>query len=156
MRNTWQVKIDEQLHTIELNNRKLVIDGEKLKLNKFKKKTGLVQELYEFPVGSKTALLVLKNMSKPQLVIDNRDCATGEEYVPLKLPVWSYVFIILHFVNFMNGALGCLIAIIGIALTTAIVANTRMNVVLRLILSLAVLVLAIMLTFGIAWMVAGI
>ena len=143
------------MHTIELKNRNLFINGEKYKLGKFKKKSGLVHEEYEFPVGPKNALLVLKNLSAPQLVIDNKDCATGEEYVPIKLPKWSYIFIILHFVNFLNGALGCLIAIIGIALTTGIVCNTKMNTAVRIILSFVVLALAVMITFGIALMVAG-
>lgn len=107
MKKTWEVKIDEQMHKVELNNQKLVVDGEKLKLRKFKKKSGLIHEEYEIPVGSKNALLVLKNMSTPQLVIDGLDCATGEEYVPVKLPKWAYVFIVLHFINFLNGALGC-------------------------------------------------
>lgn len=57
-------------------------------------------------MGAKTALLVIRSMSTPQLVIDNRDCATGEEYVPVKLPVWAYAFVVLHCINFINGAIG--------------------------------------------------
>lgn len=155
MKKTWEVKIDEQMHKVELNNQKLVVDGEKLKLRKFKKKSGLIHEEYEIPVGPKNALLVLKNMSAPQLVIDGLDCATGEEYVPVKLPKWAYVFIVLHFVNFLNGALGCCIAIIGISATSAVCFNQKMNTVMKIVLSIAILALALILTFGLALVVAS-
>lgn len=156
MSKKWNVKIDEKMYDLELKGRNLLINGETLKLKKYKKKTGLTHEEYEVPVGSKTALVVIKNMSAPQLVIDNRDCATGEEYVPIKLPKWSYIFVILHLVNFLNGALGAVLAVIGIALTTSISCNTKMNVAARVLLDLAVLILALLLVFGIALLVAGI
>lgn len=155
MKKTWNVKIDEQMYNVELKNKKLIVNGESLKLKNFKKKTGLVHEEYEIMLGEKPALLVIKTVSAPQLVVDNVDCATGEEYVPIKLPKWSYIFIILHFVNFLNGALGCLIGVFGIAATTSISCNRKMNVVIRVLLDVVVLVLAFALTFGIAFAVAG-
>lgn len=143
------------MYNVELKNKKLIVNGESLKLKNFKKKTGLVHEEYEIMLGEKPALLVIKTVSAPQLVVDNVDCATGEEYVPIKLPKWSYIFIILHFVNFLNGALGCLIGVFGIAATTSISCNRKMNVVIRVLLDVVVLVLAFALTFGIAFAVAG-
>ena len=143
------------MYNVELKNKKLIVNGESLKLKNFKKKTGLVHEEYEIMLGEKPALLVIKTVSAPQLVVDNVDCATGEEYVPIKLPKWSYIFIILHFVKFLNGALGCLIGVFGIAATTSISCNRKMNVVIRVLLDVVVLVLAFALTFGIAFAVAG-
>lgn len=116
----------------------------------------MISDEYEFSIGSKTALLIMKNMTAPQLVIDNKDCATGEEYVPVKLPKWSYIFIALHLINFLNGALGALLAIMGIALTTSISNNRKMNTMVRVLLDLAILALAFVLTFGIAVFVASI
>lgn len=155
MKKDWTVKIDDQTYAIKLVNKKISVNGVNLKKTDYKRKTGLVTEEYEFPVGSKTALLVIKNLSAPQLVIDNKDCATGEEYVPVKLPKWSYIFIVLHFINFLNGALGVLLAVIGIALTTSISNNRKMNTIVRVLLDLAVLVVMFALTFGIALFVAG-
>lgn len=143
------------MYEIKLVNKKITVNGETLKKADYKKKTGLVTEEYEFSVGSKTALLVIKNLSAPQLVIDNKDCATGEEYVPVKLPKWSYIFIVLHCVNFLNGALGVLLAVIGIALTTSISNNRKMNAGVRVLLDLAVLVIMFVLTFGVALFVAS-
>lgn len=155
MSKNWNVKIDEQMYNLELKGKKLIINGETLKLNKYKKKTGLIHEEYEVPVGSKTALLVIRSMSAPQLVIDNKDCATGEEYVPIKLPVWSYVFVVLHCINFINGAIGCAMAVIGIALTTSVSCNKKFSAIVKVLLDLAILVLAYAVVFGVAFLVTG-
>lgn len=155
MSKNWNVKIDEQMYNLELKGKKLTINGETLKLNKYKKKTGLIHEEYEVPVGSKTALLVIRSMSAPQLVIDNKDCATGEEYVPIKLPVWSYVFVVLHCINFINGGIGWIMAVIGIALTTSVSCNKKFSVIVKVLLDLAILVLAYAVVFGVAFLVSG-
>lgn len=115
----------------------------------------MICEEYEIPLGSRKGLLVLQNMKSPQLVIDNKDCATGEEYVPLNMPKWSYIFILLHFVNFINGAIGCCFAIAGIAATTAVSANKKFSAVVKLILDLVILVLFFAITFGVAYAVVG-
>lgn len=160
MANSWSVVIDEQPYAIQLNNRKLVINGEKSKLKAYTKKkngflAGLLSEEYEIPLGSKTATLVLWNMKAPRLIIDNKDVATGEEYVPTVLPKWSYIFILLHFINFFNGAIGVLIALAGIALTTAVSANSKFSTAVKLILDIVILVLLVGVVFGIAFALAS-
>ncbi|MDE7287075.1 MAG: hypothetical protein K2N55_09595, partial [Lachnospiraceae bacterium] len=115
-----------------------------------------IHEEYEFPIGSKTAFLDLRNMNGSVLVIDNKDCATGETYVPVKVPGWAYIFIVLHCLNFLNGAIGGAMAVIGMMLTAAISSNRKINVILRVLLDLVVLVLAIAAVFGVALMIAGV
>lgn len=155
MRKNWNVKIDDQSYEIELKSNSLVVNGEKLKLSKHKKKTGLIHTEYEVPVGPKTALLIVRSLSAPQLVIDNKDCATGEEYVPVKLPKWAYIFVVLHCVNVINGLLGVILAVIGIALTTSVSCNKKLNAAVRVLLDIAILILAFVVVFGIALLVAG-
>lgn len=156
MLKTWNVNIEDRGYTIELkNNRKIVINGEELKLKNYVKKTGLVHTEYEIPLGFKTGFLVLRSMNSPHLYIDNRDCETGEEYVPMKLPVWSYIFMVFHCINFLNGALGAVMAIVGITFTTYISCNKNMNIVVRLLLNIALLVLIYGIVFGVAFILAG-
>lgn len=122
MSKQWNVKIDEQSYDVALKNaNKLMINGEELKLKAYKKKTGLVHTEYEVPVGTKTALLIIRSMGTPQLIIDNKDCATGEDYVPVKLPKWAYIFIVLHCINVLNGALGIFLAIAGVTWNDSII-----------------------------------
>lgn len=154
MSKEWNVKIDDRMYNIELKGRKLKVNGENLKLRKYRKKTGLVHEEYEIPVGSKNALLVLRNMGGTVLVIDDKDCATGEEYVPVKIPGWAYIFIVLHCVNFINGALGAFLAVVGISLTASVSSNRKMNVLIRVILDFVILVLAALAILAIAFMLA--
>lgn len=155
MSKKWNVKIDEQNYDIEFKGRKVVVNGEELKLKDYKKKTGLVHTEYEFPAGPKTALLIVRSMGTPQLVIDNKDCATGEEYVPVKLPAWGYVFVVLHCVNLLNGAIGVLMAILGVTATYSVSCNRKMNVALRVLLNIGILVVFYAIVFGIALLAAG-
>lgn len=157
MKNAWNVIVDEQMYNVALKNKKLLVNGEKIKLNrKVRKKMGLVHEEYEVPIGNKKALIVINTMKAPQLIIDNKDCATGEEYVPVKLPIWAYLFVVLHFVNFFNGALGALAALCGIVITYSVSGNTRMNTLIKLILNVVVVVIAYIIVFGVAFAVAGV
>lgn len=155
MSKKWDVKIDEQMYNVELSGRKLKVNGEALKLKQYRKKMGLIHEEYEVPVGSKMALLVIRSMGAPQLVIDNKDCATGEEYVPVKLPGWAYVFVVLHCINLINGAIGWLMVVVGLTLTTSVSANRKLNTALRIVLDLVILVLAYVVVFGVAFLAAG-
>ena len=52
MGKLWNVKIDEQMYNLELKGKKLLVNGEDIKLKKYRKKTGLIHEEYEFPLGS--------------------------------------------------------------------------------------------------------
>lgn len=156
MSKQWNVKIDEQSYDVALKGSyKLLVNGEELKLRKYKKKTGLVHTEYEVPVGTKTALLIVRSMGTPQLVIDNKDCATGEDYVPVKLPVWAYIFIVLHCINILNGVLGVFLAVAGVTITTSLSCNKKMNIAVRVILNLVVLILFWALIFALAFMAAG-
>ncbi len=155
MGKLWNVKIDEQMYNLELKGKKLLVNGEDIKLKKYRKKTGLIHEEYEFPLGSKTAFLDLRNMNSSVLVIDNKNCDTGEEYVQIKTPGWAYIFVVLHCLNFLNGALGAAFAVIGIMLTVSISSNRKMNVVVRVLLDLAILVVAVIAIFAVALMLTG-
>lgn len=151
MARVWNVKVDGVSYDIKLNGAKLVVNGEKLKLRSYKKKAHMFTTDYEIPLGSKNALLVVGGLiGGNKLVIDGVDCATGETYVPLKFPVWSYIFVILHFVNFINGAIGVLLAFIGLSATAAISCNRKMNVAVRVLLDLVVLVAIYLVVFGLA------
>ena len=94
-------------------------------------------------------------MNSSVLVIDNKNCDTGEEYVPIKTPGWAYIFVVLHCLNFLSGALGAAFAVIGIMLTVSISSNRKMNVVVRVLLDLAILVVAVIAIFAVALMLTG-
>lgn len=156
MLKVWNISVDNIGYNIELkNNKKVFVNGEELKLKNYVKKTGLVHTEYEIPFGSKTGLLVLMSMNQPHLYIDNRDCETGAEYSPLKIPGWAYIFMVLHCVNFLNGALGGAMAVVGITFATYISCNRNMNIIIRLLLNIALLVLIYGIVFGVAFLLAA-
>ncbi|MCI9462726.1 MAG: hypothetical protein HFI48_02420 [Lachnospiraceae bacterium] len=156
MEKSWNVNIDGMMHNVTLrNNKNLSVDGAPLHLKNYKTKTGMIQTEYEIPVGNRKALLVLQSMSAPTLVMDNRNCETGEQYVPAKVPIWAYFFAALHCVNFMNGAIGGAMAAAGIVLTLSVSGNTKMNIGLRIFLDIAFLILFYAIVFGLAVLIAG-
>lgn len=155
MGKKWNVKIDDKVYDIEYKN-KLIINGEKFKMKQFKKKTRLLTVEYDIPVGSKMALLECGGFSIARLIIDGKDCATGEDYVPAKLPVWAYIFIVMHCVNFLNGAIGAMLAVLGCTLTAAVACNTRLNILVRILINIGIVILSAFLIISIALAANGI
>lgn len=153
---TWNVMVDGVGYYVEFrNNRQIVVNGALLNLKDYRVKTGMLQTEYEIPVGCRKALLVIRSMSGPRLVMDNRDCATGEEYVPEKIPVWAYVFIVLHCGNFLNGAIGGAMAAVGILITSSVSSNQKMNPIVKVIIDIAVLAGAYAVVFAVALALTG-
>lgn len=156
MSKKWNVIIDGQNYEVECKGRKLSVNGENLVLRNLERKTHFFDEEYKVPMGSKTATLVLRSFGMTQLVIDGKDCATGEEYVPQKLPKWAYIFMVLHCVNFLNGAVGVCLALIGCMMTSAVSCNPKFNTAVKVLLDLAILVVMVLLVFGLVFLLAAI
>lgn len=153
---TWNVMSDGIGYNVELrNNRQIIVNGASLNLKEYRVRTGMMQTEYEIPLGYRKALLVIRSMSEPRLVMDNRDCATGETYVPVKVPAWAYVFIVLHCGNFLNGAIGGAMAAVGMLVTASVSGNQKLNLAVRIIIDAAVLVGAYAVVFGVAFALAG-
>lgn len=79
MSRKWDVRVDERPYTIERKGAKVLVNGEKFKIRKLSHKSGFFQSEYQVPVGSKTALLVIDMVGSAKLIIDGKDCATGED-----------------------------------------------------------------------------
>lgn len=151
MGKTWNVMVDGIGFYVELMNKKqFAVNGAVYNLKDYRRKTNSIQAEYEIPVGHKSALLVIRSMGQPCLVIDNRDCETGEEYVPFKLPAWAYIFIVLHFINFRNGAIGGAMAAVGMIATASVSANRKMNIAVRILIVIAILIGTYAIVFGVA------
>lgn len=151
MSKGWNVKVDEHPYSIQLKSYKIMVNNESLKLNSYFKNKGMLQSEYEFPIGSKKATLYLSSMIGGQfLVIDGKNCATGADYVPVVTPKWSYIFVVLHLLNFLNGMLGVLAAIIGCSITVSISSNSKFNVFVKILLNIATLIIVYAVVFGIA------
>ena len=155
MEKSWNVNVDGMTYNVSLRNKNLSVNGAPLHLKNYRTKTGMIQTEYEIPVGNRKALLVIQSMGNPRLVMDNRDCETGEQYVPAKVPIWAYLFVVLHCVNFMNGAIGGAMAAVGILLTLSVSGNTKMNIGLRIFLDIAFVILSYAIVFGLAVLIAG-
>lgn len=156
MGKVWNVNVDGIAYTVQLKGTKVLVNQEAKKLKECVIKKGWFQTEYEVNVGSKKALLVISSLiGGTKLVIDGKDCATGEEYVANNIPKWAYVFMVLHLINFMNGALGVIIAIVGCSITAAVSSNKKFNMLIKILLDFVVLILAYVLIFGIAFALAA-
>ncbi len=86
-----------------------------------------------------------------KLVIDGKDCATGEAYVPVNIPKWAYIFMALQMINLINGLLGAVIGLIGCSATVSISSNQKIHIAARVALDIVVLILIYVLVFGIGF-----
>lgn len=151
MGKSWNVKVDDRPYTVVLKGGKVVVNEETTKLNKCLSKKGWFHTEYQVPVGSKKAMLVISNLiGGTKLVIDGKDCATGEDYVATKVPKWAYIFMVLHLVNCINGAIGALIAIVGCSLTASVSSNPKFSILVKVLLDIVILVFAVVLIVGLA------
>ncbi len=147
----WEVVVDGEKYTIKPKGGKLVINDEKVKLKSLmSRKEGLFR-VYEVPVGAKKAQLYVNNwVGGTRLAMDGLDCATGKPFTPPKMPAWGYIFMVIHCINFINGAVGVLLAIAGVAATIAVTTNTKLPLAARILLDIVLVVLFYIVVFGVA------
>ena len=153
----WDVVVDGNRYEVKPKGNKLAINGNKVKLKELMSRKEGMFRIYEVPVGGKKASLYVNNwIGGMMLVMDGIECATVAPYTPPVLPKWAYVFMVLHCVNFINGALGVLLAMAGVAATIAISCNTRIPVIVRVLLDIVLVIVAVAIIFGIAIAAASI
>ena len=155
MGKVWKVKVDEKEYEIRLKGNKVLVNNEVNKLKDFLVKREWFQAAYALNIGTKKALLIVSSLiGGTKLVIEEKDCATGETYVPVNIPKWAYVFMALHMINLINGLLGAAIGLIGCSATVSISSNKKMHIAARVALDFVVLILVYALVFGIGLSIA--
>ena len=152
----WDVVVDGNRYEVKPKGNKLLINGQKVKLKELMSRKEGMFRIYQVPVGGKEASLYVNNwVGGMKLAMDGIDCATGAPFTPPVRPKWAYVFMVLHCVNFINGALGALLAIAGVAATISISCNTKMPVIVRVLLDIVLVFVSVAIIFGIAIAAAG-
>lgn len=151
----WNFAVQGIPYRIELKKNKVSVNGaEPVALNNFTKKSNLIETNYSMMIEGKEATLHIRQFSAPVLSYDGRDCATGEEYIPAKVPGWTWVFIVLHAIDFfflIGGALGgALQALIAIAMAS-IASNTKMSTGVRVLACLGMWLVSTVVQFIIAF-----
>lgn len=164
MNKEWNILIDNQQYHIALKKKgKAVINGEELLLKTCSKKSGRMYTEYEIRLGSKTVLLVLSNAAGAQLIVDNRDYETGEEYVSPEMPWWAFIFIVLE-ISLMavgltgiivGGALGGAMIGVGVVFTMSISCNRKKGTLERILLNIAVFVGLCAVLYGMRVLLSG-
>ena len=152
----WSVVVDGQVHQVRSKGASLIIDGEKTKLKDLMSRKEGIYKVYQVPVGGKTAQCYVNTwVGGMKRAIDGIDCATGAAFTPPEMPKWAYVFMVIHCLNFLNGALGALLAIVGIMATISISSNTRLSVPVRILLDIAMVAVCIIVVFAVAFALAS-
>lgn len=131
----WNFEVQSIPYRIELKKNKVSVNGtEPVPLNKLTKKSNLIETNYSIMIEGKEAVLHIRPFATPALSYDGRDCATGQEYVPMKVPGWAWIFVFLHGIDFfllIGGAIGgalqafIIIAMMSIASDTKKSTGTR-------------------------------
>ncbi len=127
----WNIYVEGNPYKVELVKNKIAInDGTPLKLTQLKKlKSNTVEANYELPIESGDVVLHIRG-SEYLLSYRNRDCETGEEYIPMTIPKWVWIFVVLHALNFgllLGGAIGGAIQGGVICILLSIAANQKMG-----------------------------
>ncbi|MBO4457573.1 MAG: hypothetical protein J5802_07630 [Butyrivibrio sp.] len=116
-----------QTKVVLIKNRRVTVDdGMEMKIDNFKTpESNFMEKVYDIQLGNgEVAKLCIKN--KPILTYYGKNVETGEDYAPMKLPKWTYVFVALYAINFfiiLGGALGGALAAMGATLSATIAAK---------------------------------
>lgn len=87
--SVWNVNVDGNPYQVEFYKNKLTINGEEQKIMKFAHKTKFPNTEYYIPLGAKMCTLFVREFTDPVLVIDGRNCITGEPYEFTGMPAWG-------------------------------------------------------------------
>lgn len=151
----WNFEAQSIPYKIELKKNKVSINGaEPVALNKLKRKSNFIEANYSMMIEGKEATLHIRQFGAPVLSYDGRDCATGEEYIPIKVPGWTWVFIVLHVIDFfflIGGAVGAMVQIFIVAAMASIASNTKMSTGVRVLACLGIWLLSTVVQFIMAF-----
>ncbi len=150
----WNFDAQGIPYKIKLKKNKVSINGaEPVALDMFKRKSNFIGVNYSIMIEGKEAILHMRQFGAPVLSYDGRDCATGKEYTPVKVPGWTWVFIVLHAIDFfflIGGAVGGVVqALIAIAMAT-VASDTRKSTGVRVLACLGIWLVSTVVQFVLA------
>ena len=155
----WNFEVQSIPYRIELKKNKVSVNGaEPVKLTKLARKSNLLETNYSMMLEGKEAVLHIRQFGAPILTYDGRDCATGEAYIPRKVPAWTWVFIVLHALDFfflIGGAIGGVVQVLIITALASVASNTKKSTGLRVLVCAGIWLLSTVVQFILALGIAS-
>lgn len=155
----WNFEVQGIPYRVELKKNAISINGaEPVKLNKLARKSSLTETHYSIMIEGKEAVLHIKQFGAAVLSYDGRDCATGEAYIPSKMPGWAWVFIVLHAIDFfllIGGAIGGIIQVLIISAIAAVSSNRKKATGVRVLVCVGIWLLSTIAQFILAVVLAS-
>lgn len=151
----WVIQAGANQYEICIKGQKVLINGQAYPLKNITKvrKAAIFYE-YHLPIEGAEVLMVT-GIWAPELVVDGRYVASGKEYVALsKVPGWSYIFLVLHAINLINGAIGGALAVVGAFATMRVSCEQRLPTAMRVVISILILAACYIAVFVIAFILA--
>ena len=150
----WNFEVQGIPYKVELKKNAISVNGaEPVKLNKLARKSSLTETHYSMMIEGKEAVLHVKQFGTVVLSYDGRDCATGEEYIPARMPGWAWVFIVLHAVDFfflIGGAIGGILQVFIITAIAAVASNRKKSTGVRVLVCIGIWLLSTIAQFILA------
>lgn len=150
----WNFKVQGIPYKIELKKNKVSVNNaEPTKLTKLARKSNLLETNYSMMIEGKEAVIHIRQFGSPVLSYDGRDCATGEAYIPTKVPGWTWFFVVLHALDFfflIGGALGAVIQVLIITALATVASNTKKSTGIRILVCVGIWLLSTAVQFVLA------
>lgn len=150
----WNFEVQGIPYRVELKKNAISVNGaEPVKLNKLARKSSLTETHYSMMIEGKEAVLHVRQFGAVVLSYDGRDCATGEEYIPAKMPGWAWVFIVLHVIDFfflVGGAIGGILQVFIVTAIAAAASNRKKSTAVRVLVCIGIWLLSTIAQFILA------
>ena len=153
---TYHITLQGQDYTICLRSYSVEINGTRYKIRSLPARNLLFLTMeVDLPISGAHVMLVFGLWSM-ELVVDGVMLRTGKPYTPIgKIPVWAYVVSALNLAQIMNGAVGGVLAVLGIFLTLRLSTSENLAPALRVLLSIAYLVVSWAAVFALAFLLVS-
>ena len=143
----WNIEVQGVPYKIELKKNRVSVNGrEPVKLAKLKRSGSTWETNYSIPIeGEEEAVLHIRQFSAPILTYKDIDCSTGEQFVPLKVPAWVWIFVVLHAIDFflmIGGAIGGALQAFVICLMVSVSAKKEKSLASRVFTCLGIWLLS--------------
>lgn len=152
---SWNIDVEGIPYKVVFEKNQITINsGAPLKLKQLKKVgSSMVETSYALPIENQDVVLHIRQSMEPILSVRGKDCTTGEEYVPLKVPGWAWIFVALHLLNFVfliGGAVGGALQAAVIIFIMAASANPKKSTGTRVLICAGIWLLSTVLQFLLA------
>ena len=120
--------------------------------------SNLFENVFNIPLDNGESAKLFVSTTEKVLAYQGKNVVTGEEYVAVEIPKWSYAFLVIYILSWLficGGALGALIDLFAMAFTVQVASRSKKTTGAKVGLCFLIALGAVALSLVVAIFVGG-